>query len=129
MRKIKGLLIDVKTDPGMVVEKELDDDILESYYDVLQCNVMDIVVRNIDGTPYNIVCDDEGLFDEKPIVSAVDQNYQPMLVGNLFVCNDDGEGRLTSLTEEDLQKILPHIIIRASRLGEAIHFAPCLMLD
>jgi len=127
--KIRGLLIDVKADPGMVNDIWLDEDIIENFYDVLQCDLIDIVKRPIGGIEYNIVCDDEGLFDAHPYVSAVDEHDNPMLVGNLFICNDDGEGRLTSLTEDDIQHIGQYIHIHVHWVNDSrLHVAPELLI-
>ena len=130
--KITGLLIDVKTDPGMVRQVTLDEDVLETFYDVLQCHVIDIVKRSIGGIKYNIVCDDEELFDKNPIVSGVANNSET-LVGNLFICNDDGEGHLTSLTDKDFEHVGKHLGIRISTTWkdgkEKFHVAPILRMD
>ena len=86
-------------------------DNLETYYQLINCDTIDIVARKIGIAPYSIVCDDEGLFVSSPKVSAIDDNYQPKLVGNLVICgmpNDYGE--LTSLTEDDITNILRRII-------------------
>ena len=85
-------------------------DELETYYKLCQCTCIDIVTRKIGKNPYRIVCDDEGLFVDSPKISAIDETYQPQLVGNLVICgmpNDDGE--LTELTDKDVINILPRI--------------------
>ena len=85
-------------------------DELETYYKLCQCTCIDIVTRKIGKNPYSIVCDDEGLFVDSPKISAVDETYQPQLVGNLVICgmpNDDGE--LTEQTDSDVINILPRI--------------------
>lgn len=129
---ITGLLIDVKTDPGMVRQVTLDEDVLETFYDALQCRVIDIVKRSVGGIEYNIVCDDEGLFDENPIVSGVTNNSET-LVGNLFICNDGSEGHLASLTDKDFEHVGKHIGIRISTTWkdgkEKFHVAPILRMD
>lgn len=82
---------------------------LETFYKLCQCTCIDIVTRKIGKNPYSIVCDDEGLFVDSPKISAIDETYQPQLVGNLVICgmpNDDGE--LTELTGRDLYNILQH---------------------
>lgn len=44
-------------------------------------------------------------------VTALDSNQQPQLVGNLVICNYDGEGGETSLTDEDIQHLYKHMAI------------------
>ena len=105
---MKAIYLNVNEDkkPEIV---EIEDD-LKTYYKLIQCDSIDIVTRNIRKIPYSIVCDDEGLFVTSPKISAIDDNYQPQLVGNLVICgmpNDDGE--LTELTDKDVINILPRI--------------------
>ena len=88
---------------------DIEDD-LKTYYKLIQCDSIDIVTRNIRKIPYSIVCDDEGLFVTSPKISAIDDNYQPQLVGNLVICGmPDDEGELTGLSEDDILNILRRI--------------------
>ena len=104
--KIRGILLDVDTGDarGHVEDIEIEDS-LEEYYRILKCDTIDIVTRKIDGKTFNIVCDDNGLFKENPRVSAVNSHGEPVLVGNLFICNNDGPV-LTSLSDDDVSHIL-----------------------
>ena len=99
--KIKGMLIDVQNETAKVVEVEKK---LESYYDILKCDTIDIVERKIGGQLFDIVADDEGLFNQ-PKISAINDMGEPMLVGNLFIVNYDGKGDITSLEENDIQHL------------------------
>lgn len=85
---------------------EIDDN-LDVYYEMIDCRCIDIVMRKIGGKYYNIVCDDEGLLVGKRI-SALSKNGEPMLVGNLIICNNDG-AELASLDDEDVQNIEKYI--------------------
>lgn len=76
MKTIKGFL--VNEDKAEMVEIE---EKLQSYYDVLNCDYIDVAVREIDGKEFDIICDDEGLFKENQIITAVNQSMQPQLVG------------------------------------------------
>lgn len=106
--KKKMLLIDVKNDDVRVVHA----DGLDDYYKLLDCSCVDIVTRRIGNKLYDIICDDEGLLVENPIVSAVDRDNQPMLVGNLLIAGlADEDGYLTSLTDRDILRIEFNILV------------------
>jgi len=99
MEKILGVAIV----NGKASAVEIDDD-LQSYYKLLEIDIIDIVTMSIGRKNYAIVCDDEGLLKDNPIVSGVGSGLDPRLVGNLFICNSDG-GDLTSLTPDDILSI------------------------
>lgn len=97
---MKGLLVDVENENVRVVDI---DGSLDAYYEVLGCDLIDVTERCIAGRWYDVVCDDEGLLKSNPKVSAVDNNNEPVLVGNLLLTHHDDEGHLTSLTDEDIE--------------------------
>lgn len=101
--KIKGVLVDVI---NKRIETREVEDTLEEYYNLLNCDMIEIVSRHIGGKDYDIICDEEGLLKVNPIVSAFDSLNQPMLVGNLFIVNYGENGKEASLTEEDIDHIL-----------------------
>lgn len=101
--KIKGVLVDII---NKRIETREVEDTLEEYYNLLNCDMIEIVSRHIGGKDYDIICDEEGLLKVNPIVSAFDSLNQPMLVGNLFIVNYGGNGKEASLTEEDIDHIL-----------------------
>lgn len=107
--KIKGYVIDVKKSRHGAVEIERD---LENLYKVVGCRYIDIVSRVIGKDRFDIVCDDEGLLFDHPIPSALDKNNGVMLVGNLFICEHDGEGNLISLTDEQIRAIRKNVMYR-----------------
>lgn len=100
---IKGLFLDkneskLKT---VIIEDDLD-----VFYHMLECDTIDIVSRKFGDRYYDIVCDDEGLWKEPIVVTAVDPKGKPMLVGNLLIFNaNNEEGCLESLTDEDIKHI------------------------
>ncbi len=103
---MRALWLDVEC--RKVEEVEVNE--LEDYYKLIDCRCVDIVVRKIGGKPYDIICDDEGLFKENNPISAVDENWNPMLVGNLIICGlADSEGELSSLTDDDMKHIRKRI--------------------
>lgn len=84
------------------------EDNLDVFYELIGCRCIDIVHRKIGHKYFDVICDDEGLFKDDPIVSAIDTNFHHMLVGNLIVSKSDGEGNLIELSDEDIKQILRH---------------------
>ena len=80
---------------------------IDDFYRELNAEPFDIARRFIGGKPYDIFVDDMGLLREPDniVVSAVDSNGSPMLVGNLIFTNHDGQGNTVSLTDEDMSHI------------------------
>lgn len=119
MDKITGVLIDVENGEATVVSV---DRTLQGYYDILNCDTIDIITRQLNfadgktGDLYTIICDDEGLFKENAVPSAMNSkawdHTAPVaekiaLVGNLFFCKSDGED-MVSLTELECIDVLAH---------------------
>lgn len=103
---MKGLLLDIKNNKTQVVEVEG----LEQYYELLNCQLVDIVNRRIGRKRFEIICDDEGTFKEDCKISAINNLGQPMLVGSLLICGKaDMEGELTSLTDKEITYIQERI--------------------
>ena len=100
--KITGVY--VNAEKGTLATREIEAE-LQSYYDLLDVSTIDIVSRKIRGVSYEIICDDEALCKDKPVVSMISSRYQPMLFGNLFVVNYGGNGGLASLTPADVKRI------------------------
>ena len=107
---MKAYLLDVHNNRARTVEVG-DEDRLEEYYKLLNCSTIDITSRQIEGKYFDIVCDDEGLFNEPVKVSALDSNGEPALVGSLLFCNYDGDGGETSLTDEDIALLRKHTAV------------------
>lgn len=103
--QITGILLDVlnmKTPRPYTIETSN----LQSYYTALGCDVFDITTRKIGRGYYDVYCDDEGLLKCNPILSAVDSDGSPALVGNLFVCKHDAEGNTIGLSEHEIYDIV-----------------------
>lgn len=83
------------------------EDTLDNWYEKLYCNTIDIVVRNIGGKDFDIICDDEGLLKPNS-VSMIGKNMKPMLVGSIGICNSE-EGELKPLSDEDVSLILENV--------------------
>ena len=97
------LVLDVEK--GEIREVEISENI-ETIYRELGCDTFDIANRKIGDRRFDIFCDDNGLFRDKPIVSAINaDHFSPMLVGNLLFANHDSEGRTVGLSDEDVAVI------------------------
>ena len=107
---IKGVLIDIENDKADVVEFEGK---LQNYYDLLHCDTIDIVSREIGNgrsrRRFDIVCDDEGLFSQDAKISAIDNLGRTMLVGSMLVVNRTDEGETASLTDEECEFVLDKV--------------------
>lgn len=116
IEKITGVLVDVNT--GTIKETTIEAS-LDNYYSVLDCRCIDITTRFLGPYQFDIICDDEGLLTANPRVSAVDPYGDPALVGNLFFCHHDEEGRLTSLLPGEADFILSRAYpVRSRHTGE-----------
>ena len=89
-------------------EVEIKDE-LDEYYELLNCSTIDIVSRKIGRKWFDIVCDDEGLLKQNPKISAIDNLGSPMLVGNLIILHNDGEGGMAGLDQKDSKYVLDRI--------------------
>lgn len=104
--KIKGILVDVKSNIIDVCEIEKS---LESYYKILNCELIDIVSMKIGNRYFDIICDDEGLMKDDINISAIYDDFTPALVGNILVVRHDGKGNERSLTSNDILLVLEHV--------------------
>lgn len=109
---MKALLLDT----NKKVISEVNPNGLDDYYSMINCGCIDIVSRRIGKRYYEFICDDEGLFVDDPLVSAISDMGEVMLVGNLIITGlTDGEGELTDLTDDDISYIKKHIITQGTR--------------
>jgi hypothetical protein len=79
---------------------------------LINCDLIDIVVRKIGDTYYNIVCDDEGLFKENKIWSGITTNkgvIVEQIAGPIFITKDDGQGNLIGLEDKEVKTVLQSI--------------------
>lgn len=115
---MKAFLLDAENRKTRTVDIN-DADHLTDYYKYLNCRVIDIACRKIGGKYFDIVTDDEGLLKEPRIVSALDPDGQPALVGNLLFCNYNPEtGEEVSLTDADIQLLRDNVRFAAVRDAE-----------
>lgn len=117
---ITGFFVDPENNTAepCTIEKSLD-----AYYELLQCDLIDIVSRSIGEEFYYIICDDEALLKADPIPSAIDRKGEVVLCGPIFIVNDDGECDVCSLTPDDikhLQKRVSKFALRKSQHSSRI---------
>ena len=86
-------------------------DDLQNYYNLIECNSIDIVRRKIGKRRFNIVCDDEGMLVDGPKISAISNLGEVRLVGNLVICSDlvTKEGDLVGLSDDEAEYIIQRI--------------------
>lgn len=126
---MKSLFFNVKGNEFEIIETMKPD--LQLFYKKIECNCIDIAVRRINGRPFNIVLDDEGLLKEDPIVSAIDGNGNPMFVGNLMFFGGETteDGELVGLTDAEIDHILRSISLvmmpKASNIPDHLVIAKC----
>lgn len=101
---MRGYLIDVTNDECKTVEIG-DNDHLGQFYKLIGCDCIDITVRKVDGKPYNIVLDDEGLLVQNPTFSAIDRAMRPMLAGNIILFGLGEDMDLCGIDDEDVANI------------------------
>lgn len=102
------IYIDVVNNKAEVVDCDGE---LQSLYDLIKCEYVEIVERTINGVRCNIICDDEGKLHGVPKTSGIMFDESDYFVGNLLICGlADSEGDLTGLTKTEIKKIENHII-------------------
>lgn len=113
---MRMFLLDTEKQEAREVDISAD---LESYYKILKCNLITVTERKINGVYYDIIADDEGLFKENPIISAITEEGKAALVGNLLIQRYNSEkGSAAELTPEDVNNIKKRVAIAENEAGE-----------
>ena len=105
---MKVILIDTDNLTPQIVETPGG---LKEWRRLIKCDLIDITRLKIGGIYYDIISDDEGLYKGVAKPTAIDPQIQPVLVGNLVICNADEEGNEATLTDKDIEHILKYIIV------------------
>ena len=115
---VNGVFVNVSNDrfPKGIYRHKIKGD-LDSFYNLLDVDLIDVIVRSINGKPFDIVCDDEGLLKESPVVSAVSDLHDSFLVGNLFICLHNQRGEFESLSKDDCDRIIKRIGLTLGEKG------------
>ena len=101
------LCLDVKQ--YLVTEVECND--LRDYHKALDCDCFDIAHLKIGDKYFDCFVDDNGLFADDPLPSAITKEKDVLLVGNIVFANHDSEGNTTSLSDNDIKMIKQNIVI------------------
>ena len=103
-QKLTGVFINAN---NLKASEETIIDNLNNIYELLNCNLIDVVRRNIAGKDYDIICDDEGLLKPDLIFTARNLNFsEDCIVGNLFVVSSDENGEFVSLETDEIKEII-----------------------
>lgn len=100
---MRAFIIDTKTDEAKGIDIEYS---LKTLYKLICCDLVDIVVREINGKEFNIVVDDEGLF-KKNRISGFGVLTEEKLVGTMLVFGVGDDRDIRGLTKYE-----EHIIAR-----------------
>lgn len=96
---MRAYYIDTETDEHGPVEVEPK---IDEYYRLLGCDCIDIIVREVNGTPFNIVLDDEGLLKPNRI-TGVNLSADERLAGSLLIFGvEEGTCELRGLTDKEM---------------------------
>lgn len=116
---MKMILIDTSKEKAEVVT--VKEDKLETYYELLKCQYIEIVEREIHGVRFNIICDEEGKFKENKL-SGVMKDNSDFFVGNILLCGlGDKKGNLTGLKGDDIDIIMNYIVSVSCEGEEELH--------
>lgn len=100
MKEITGYFVNPAEN---IAEPRTINDDLNALYRLLDCDLIDIPTVSINGKPFSVVCNDEGLLEDDYWVSAVDMHGHGRLVGSLFVVSADNDnGNLVGLDDADI---------------------------
>lgn len=112
---MKVLLLDTEKTTPQIIDTEGG---LASWYKLLKCDRIDIQSLQVTGQYYDFICDDEALFKERAKPTALNQDKEPVLVGNIIICRADEEGHEATLTDADIKELLKHIVILTEKTEE-----------
>ena len=88
MKKIDCYIINAE---DMVYTKTTINDNLETFYDIIKTDSIQIIARKINGKMTQIICDEEGKLKKHQYISAVSEEHNETLVGNLIIKSTDHE--------------------------------------
>ena len=88
MKKIDCYIINAK---DMVYTKTKIDDNLETFYNIINTDSIEIISRRINGKMTQIICDEEGKLKQHQYISGMSEENNEILVGNLIIKSTDQE--------------------------------------
>lgn len=103
---LRMLCVDVYNNKILFIN--IKDDLSE-FYIRLRCNTIDIARRSIGGRSYEVICDDDALFQPDRRISAFSKSGDVQFVGNLLICTYAGNGELGGLSDADIHHLMNHV--------------------
>lgn len=83
---------------------------LSEFQRILGCPTIDIQSRTVNGKDYDFVCDDNALTNKVSIITVESKsNSDKNLIGNIIICNHDGQGNEASLSDDDVKMLLSNV--------------------
>ena len=111
---MRAYFINSETDEHEAIDIEPT---LDEYYRLIGCRCVDFIIREIDGHPYNIILDDEGLLKPNRIAAVSAKSdicgNKEHLAGNILIFGvdaEDFEHGCKSLTDDELLQIRRRMI-------------------
>jgi len=96
---VRVFVIDVNT--GTYYTDDIRDDI-RIYYQILDCQIIDITELKIEDRTFDVICDDEGMYVKNGArPSIVDTKSNVKMVGSLIFCHGDDNGEEIGLNDGD----------------------------
>ena len=96
----------------MVLESHIrninDADKLNEYYRYLDCRSIDMATIDVNGHPYDVVCDGEALL-RNPLIPSLYISDAQVFFGNLAFVKIDEEGSSVGLERDDMIRLLDFI--------------------
>ena len=109
LNQIKVVIINRDAEGNLIVKDQIIDDTLKTYYNLLNCNTIDIVIRTIKHFRACFVVDDEYLLKgapKQPPVAIFKGDGMEEIYGALVITGtSDREGNLTSLSDFQVELI------------------------
>lgn len=119
MKKMLAYYLNPKTDT-FGGEPILDD--LKCFYDMLDCELVEMHDYKLGDKWFNFIMDEEGLFKDDLRIGACDENMEFPIIGSVLITGEpDDEGELTTLTQEDVEYINQFIKPIAYRIKGTSH--------
>lgn len=94
-------------------------DELELYYDMLNCDMIDITTINVNGVEYDIIHDDEFLL-KRPLVPTLYVNNELIIFGTFLISRANEDGEEIGLTHKEIDSFLEYMYRQQKPLKEWI---------
>lgn len=114
----------IDTEAGSIFKQTIENSLSE-FYKTIGCSCIDIAVRSFGGHVVDCIVDDEGLLKSGAVVSVIDTEGEPQLVGNVIFTGFDYAGNTISLTDEQANIILSMVGVAQYSDGKMRMIARC----